>query len=341
MASRIAAEEGWTLLDTIDLIRDQAEFNELVQSVAENCPNEFSAAENIAEPGGTASIHFKGDALPLCAHGFLQDINVNVSVVTGALENELEINEHADEVGEYLANNGYADFVVGSRIDGTIDVTIGSGDPMPTLPPAIAGGVVIELMSEPVGEDDISRGATQFNVCTAGFSVYNPSANLYGISTARHCPPTLFQTVDPLGNVVPTVLEDEGPRRWGDMEWHTTPSDFDENEIWIDYAARDLIEITGVMRRITRRTWICINAMTNNNTCDRVRDPRIRKNNWRRLVLMERRRRANGDSGGPWYRENDASGLHQGAATKRGQRGDCYSRAEHLDNSMGVVVRTW
>ena len=120
MTSRIAAEEGWTLLDTIDLIREQAEFNEIVQSVAENCPNQFSAAENTAEPGGTASIYFKGDEFPLCAHAFLQDVNVSVSVITGALENELEIDEHADEVGDYLANNGYADFVVGSRVDGTI-----------------------------------------------------------------------------------------------------------------------------------------------------------------------------------------------------------------------------
>jgi len=342
MASRIAAEEGWSEADTIALIQEQTEFNDLVSAVAKGCPNQFSAAENVGEPGGVAAIYFKGGSIPACAQEHLLETTVNVTIVTGALENALEIDQHADDVGDYLEYNGYTDFVVGSRVDGTIDVTIGSAEPMPTFPPSIASGVVVELETDAVSLQDVSRGSTQIGLCTTAFSVYNPAGATYGISSARHCGlPTPAQHVDHLGNVVPTAFEDQGPTRWGDMEWHSTPFDNDENEIWIDYAGDIRIAILDVMTRIPRRTWICINARTNANTCDRVRDPRIRTSSYRRLVLMERRRRAGGDSGGPWYREDDASGIHSGAARKRGRWGDTFSRAEYLDDSMGVIVRTW
>jgi hypothetical protein len=58
----------------------------------------------------------------------------------------------------------------------------------------------------------------------------------------------------------------------------------------------------------------------------------------KQLVAMKQDKSDGGDSGAPWFLGNTAAGIHSGGATLDGIGRDLWSKADYLDEALGVKV---
>lgn len=247
-------------------------------------------------------------------------------------------------MADELELQGYTDFVVSYETDGTVEVVVGNGAPLPTLPSAIGYNVVMSQSTGPTSDEDLARGGmfTLGTSCTTGFNVYHVASGITGTTTAAHCDGVNGAFDDLSTIVLANPAEDEHYGKWGDMQWHETPNDDETNSIWYRDASPVGLRraITKVEPTFTKYSWYCNYGRNTKDDCDSVRRISVRKWSVRRLVGMHEREKGGGDSGGPWYRGEYAAGLHHGALWSPGWR-DLFTKAHYLDEGLGVKVKTY
>jgi hypothetical protein len=59
-----------------------------------------------------------------------------------------------------------------------------------------------------------------------------------------------------------------------------------------------------------------------------------------KLVAMENGEAGGGDSGGPWYQDSAAAGLHKGMETIGSEERDVWSKSYYIYKALGVYIRT-
>ena len=177
----------------------------------------------------------------------------------------------------------------------------------------IPEGVVVQRRAELFVTEEALVGGRQLNTCTGGFTVRATTGEL-GISTAGHCNSHQFYNT----TLVPMRAERYGGD--ADLQWH---SGCDTLEVTNQFeSGLGLRACTATQSRAYQAigTIVCKNGMTTGRTCGKIasntfdRGPEF--NNTAVLVDGDELRinqSENGDSGGPWFVDGTAYGIHSGS----------------------------
>lgn len=129
----------------------------------------------------------------------------------------------------------------------------------------------------------------------------------------------------------------------GDFQWHTGPR-LESDDFYAGTASTtetNLRDVSAVGSPTVGQT-LCKNGATNHASCQQVRALNHCNGSACNLVMMGARLAAGGDSGGPIYWGNTAYGLHQGWKYDPAWPADrdLFSRADRIDNALGVWIAT-
>ncbi len=172
--------------------------------------------------------------------------------------------------------------------------------------------VVVPAMGKP---DAAIYGGLTINGCTNAFTVKKADGSR-GIVTAGHCPDQ--QTY--MGKLLPFKEELFG--RTYDLQWHTAPDFIPINRIqW--WANGETREITGMRWRIDQAVgnYVCKYGKTSKYTCGFILNKNYQvsyiPNTSNTFIRVDntagyRDLSQAGDSGGPWFIEHTAIGIHSG-----------------------------
>lgn len=183
------------------------------------------------------------------------------------------------------------------------------------------------------------------NLCTSGFSVKRIGTTTAGIATAGHCSDNLDQINHPgHGLHSLTGLYGQHTGIWGDFQWHTTNvldySDFYASstevrdvDTFVPAAAIHVGDAICFYGRKSNQRDCSLTVQDVSQACtnDGVFNDR--------LVMMNGSGVAKpGDSGGPWFFGLAAYGLTKGFCYPDYPTKLAFSKADHLDEAMGVEV---
>ena len=182
-------------------------------------------------------------------------------------------------------------------------------------------------------------GGEVLSSCTSGFGTRASSSTsgTHGIATAGHCGNSQNDDGSALtyqGGHVSTH---------GDFQWHIGPR-LESDDFYAGTASTtetNLRDVSAVGSPTVGQT-LCKNGATNHASCQEVRALHHCNGSACNLVMMGARLAAGGDSGGPIYWANTAYGLHQGwkyDPVWPADR-DLFSRADRIDNALGVWIAT-
>ncbi len=91
-------------------------------------------------------------------------------------------------------------------------------------------------------------------------------------------------------------------------------------------------------------TYLCRYGRRTGQKCDAIWTYNVTVtwggNTYQRLVAMVLDQANGGDSGGPWYKGNEAFGIHHGWAIVDGFSRDMYSMAAFVDEGSSVTIKT-
>ena len=190
------------------------------------------------------------------------------------------------------------------------------------------------------GEENASEhlGSEVITACTHGFAV-KTSSGTRGMTTAAHCGD--FPSDD--GQTLSLRAQHKGA--YGDVQWHTgsqtVRDDFYRGNT--SQTEADVADVSGVANPMEDQR-LCRNGRKTHQKCDTVRKLSVCKGNICKLVQMETHNSKDGDSGGPYFVNGVAYGIHQGYHTDPwwlplAQRG-LFSRATYFDEAINVYVAT-
>ncbi len=180
-------------------------------------------------------------------------------------------------------------------------------------------------------------GGESLVVCTSGF-VVSTSEGTEGIATAGHCSDALED------DNVDLDFQEAHEGRYGDFQWHTgehpTPNRFYAGgSDFTEIRARD-VDGVGIPRVGMQ---LCKNGITTHMSCDDVQKTSVCAGRDCKLVQMEHQWAYYGDSGGPVYSLYTAYGFVKGKREDPPHSGvyyDVFSRADQLDNALGLYIPT-
>lgn len=191
------------------------------------------------------------------------------------------------------------------------------------------------------------RGGRPFWGCTTGFTVRN-SVGSPGVLTAAHCGNS--QIYEDTWQTLPFRGEIFGGSH--DVQWHgracnmTVPNEFD--------SGIGIRQVTGTMHRDQQvvDSMVCRNGMTTSYRCGFIRSKNFRPGgpnypgSWNSTFIRVGAYAstpspfsAGGDSGGPWFLETVAYGIHSGRLSDD-PLGDRFYTAINYVSNLGVSVLT-
>lgn len=359
----IAEQTGVPVEDVIQRVAWNDNFSFAVTELREANPYSFSAAEIV--DANHAWIAFKGpppDVLGRVLDGFSHIApHVEIEIRTTAPYSELEL-QTAIESTHYtvLSQPGVLDATT-SYDEGQLaivtNVLLADSDQDAVLhglnkvateevanaidASTVTASVVVGDSPSLGGDDSASfhYGGEILTGCTSGFGTRatGHTSGTRGISTAGHC--NNSQTDDGFK----LVFKDAHNGSQGDFQWHTGPKaesdDFYAGTASITETARR--DVSGIGTP-TVGQYLCKNGKTNHFQCQNVRKLNVCRGNTCNLVQMGARIAAGGDSGGPVYFGNTAYGLHKGWMNDPAPPfdRDLFSRADRIDNALGIWIAT-
>ena len=192
-------------------------------------------------------------------------------------------------------------------------------------------------------------GGAAMNACTSGFTAKQRGANVYGIITAGHCETPIDMNGVRLRDVV---------RRWGpyvDARFLSVPTG-SSHRLLDDYGCgRYLCDVTGdVSKGRMMGNYICHAGRRSGVSCGTVDDIRFFPSHpgscenscSNTFVRVQGRhlRGCRGDSGGPWYHDGTAYGIHGGNSDADDCRSEgkiaYFSAIRDVENQLGVDILT-
>ncbi|MEM9598674.1 MAG: trypsin-like serine protease [Acidobacteriota bacterium] len=185
------------------------------------------------------------------------------------------------------------------------------------------------------------RGGLSMSTCTSGFTVRHNYSGQLGVATAAHCGNT--QRIG--GIVQPFRFEDQSGNQ--DVQWHSAACGCNvTNQFDSGIGMR---AVTGTRTRNSQAigSWVCKNGRTTGRTCGDIDSRWIRPSYVNSASSTFIRVDGNGgnlsdpgDSGGPWFVENLAYGIHSGGYDTGSNAGDSIYMAINYISSLAVSVLT-
>ncbi len=328
----LASQEGTSLQDAIDRYAWNDNFALAVSIVREKHPEALAGAEIVGARG--AWVGFAADA-PDAALEIIMAFEkahpaVAVQVRPGFGFSEIEL-------GRAIATVHYAELAIPGVRDAT--TTFDYEIRQITTAVAFSGAAhpgtaeirrvaIDRLVETGLGKllDSISVNAVETNMpvlsglhsntehlggealsdCTSGFTVQHWNGTT-GIVTAQHCQDN---EVDD-GVALTYKLGHDGT--WGDFQWHTgpqtEPDDFySGSSTALEVNGRD---VAAWASPVVGQS-ICKNGKAGFKDCDTVRKKHVCSLIWCELIMTEHQYGVPGDSGGPWFWNYTAYGVHHG-----------------------------
>ncbi|MCA1783764.1 MAG: hypothetical protein ABR551_14110 [Gemmatimonadales bacterium] len=198
---------------------------------------------------------------------------------------------------------------------------------------------VTESSSPTLGRKHTSSshyGGETLSDCTSGFGTLSPGG-VRGIATAGHCSDA--QSDDGYG----LTFRSKHEGTHGDFQWHTGPMNHSNgfyagsdttNEANLRYVSSVGLPTTGLS--------LCRNGAVSNKDCQEVRRLHVCNGSYCNLVQMGQKLSTFGDSGGPYYWDQAAYGLHHGDMYDPSfpYDRDLFSRADEIGSALGVYIAT-
>jgi hypothetical protein len=356
----IAKQSGMSLEAAIDRYAWNDNFALAVAEIQEAAPEAFTMAEIV--DANTAWVAFAGD-VPADARDILARFNrahggVSVDVqadwgyTATSLEQAIEEVHYAvlDAPGVRdasttfdSATGGITSTVVLANDASTSAIVDLQALSIKSLASARGGistkiATAVTVSNQPVlGGDDSSsyhHGGEALSTCSSGFGTKNV-AGARGISTAGHC--SNSQSDD--GSSLTYRAGHVGTH--GDFQWHTGPKP-ETDDFYAGSSSSTEVNLRDVSARGTPVVGqsLCKNGKNGHQDCQGVRKINVCYSGMCNLVQMNARLAESGDSGGPVYSGNTAYGLHQGwhyDPVWPFDR-DLFSRADRIDNALGITV---
>ncbi len=200
---------------------------------------------------------------------------------------------------------------------------------------------VIAVDAEAMGrpQADIYGGLT-LSTCTSGFSVKQGWLFITkGITTAGHCSNTQSYN----GNSL--TFQSEQLTGSYDIQWHTAPGYTVTNKIqWgSDGSTRNITATTSRDNQVIGG-YVCKYGMTSHYTCGYISSKSFEYQGQATYIRVDNTAGYNdlssgGDSGGPWFLNNNAYGSHVGEPTVD-PNDAVYMAVNYLESGLGVSVMT-
>ncbi|MFF5076225.1 hypothetical protein ACFY36_04185 [Actinoplanes sp. NPDC000266] len=340
--TQLATQKGISVAQAIDDYGWHESLSQVVGQVQEAFPGEYGGARIVDDGQSRAWVAFADDA-PASALDMLRASPVPVAVRTGCGFSEAELKQRLEQV--HYSVLGRTD-VVADASSG-YDIETGAITVM-VQPSAVARGrladlrsnltaglpagntdlpVEVQIVSDVVGGDDITvyGGRGLSGGCTTGFNVI---WSMYrGTTTAAHC----GNAQSYAGVALTFVSEHSG--NYGDVQVHRAVGHSFPNQFYANTGYR---AVTGTGAAITGQQ-MCLQGNASGYHCDTVYQLAHCNGSRCGLVAMNTRSAAGGDSGGAWFSNNRAYGIHQGYKYWFGNR-DLYTPVVYLPTSLGVTV---
>jgi hypothetical protein len=203
-------------------------------------------------------------------------------------------------------------------------------------------GVRVTFAAKPVYGNEHSYGGAWLSgpdgSCTSGFAVFDLGSDDTGLLTAGHCPNNM-DYLPPDGDPqydTDWVVTHRGS--YGDFQWHTTdhtefPEFYDSDD--------DRREVFDYRDNISNGDYFCNYGRTSDYDCSTVYDKKVSATDedgyrLKKLVAMEDDVTSDGDSGGPWFINGDAVGIHSGTLEKGGDDRSVFSWIVYADDAVDV-----
>jgi hypothetical protein len=340
--TQLATQKSISVAQAIDDYGWHESLSEVVGKVQEAFPNEYGGARIVGDGKSRAWVAFAGDA-PASAIDMLRAAPVPVTVRTGCGYSEAELKQRLEQIHYSVLGRTdvVADASSGYDIEtGAITVMVQpSARPqgrLADLRSYLAAGlpagnaklpVEIQVVGDVGGGDDVTvyGGRGLSGGCTTGFNVV--WSTYRGTTTAAHC-----GNAQSYGGVALTFVR-EHSGNYGDVQLHRAAGHSFPNQFYANTGYR---AVTGTGAAITGQQ-MCLQGNASGYHCDTVYQLAHCNGNRCGLVAMSNRLAAGGDSGGAWFSNNRAYGIHQGYKFWFGNR-DLYTPVVYLSSSLGVTV---
>ena len=203
----------------------------------------------------------------------------------------------------------------------------------------IPDGVELRRVARLAVAETAIHGGVSLSTCTAGYTVRSGSGEL-GISTAGHC----SNSQSYQGVSLPFRGEDINGDQ--DVQWHSACDLFEVTNQF--NSGIGLRSVTGTVARTSQAigSLVCKYGMTTGRTCGWIQSKNIDlgPNHNATFIRVDSRSSSNnlseqGDSGGPWFVEDKAYGIHYGAAPD--DANDSVYMAINYISTLGVSVLTY
>lgn len=183
-------------------------------------------------------------------------------------------------------------------------VGAGLGDILDTITIKVIASELPTLGGEHSSSEHL--GGEALSDCTSGFSVQHWDGRS-GIVIAEHCQTAQSDDGKPL------TFQMAADGYFGDFQWHTGPQSepddfYSGNATTLEVNRRD---VSGVQVPVVGQA-VCKNGKAGYKDCDTVRVVNVCSLVWCNMVETEHQYGVGGDSGGPWFWNYTAYGVHHG-----------------------------
>lgn len=358
-AAAYAADFGVGQAEALRRLAEQRSLNDALARLEASYPDRFAGGWIEHEPAFRGIARFKG-AVPAGAAELAGDLVLRPGAPRSLAQLEARSGEVFDAVGESFDATLATTFDVKSS---TIELSIqkpaelkdASEAELRGLLPATAKApdVRVTFSDAPVhGNEHHYGGALTSGAdgCTTGFTIFEVGTDTTGVLTAGHCDsrsggnPSRWY-IPPDGSPWSNMSWQDGHRgAWGDFEWHTATGHDEFDDFYVGNTT--LRDVGGYVSSIYEGSYFCKYGRTTSFGCDNVYRTSVSITDEdgfdiERLVATEDHITDGGDSGGPWFSNNDAVGIHHGYYTSWFEERSLFSRIVYADNALpGIGLLT-
>ncbi|MEM9597097.1 MAG: PKD domain-containing protein [Acidobacteriota bacterium] len=241
---------------------------------------------------------------------------------------------------------------LGFEVDSDIDIKTNRVEIYTVEPQGVGrslggSGLQLPMAVEVVGVDALAsteqlvlEGGQALTTCTGGFTVRRNSTGEVGISTAAHC----GNTQRAFGTVLPFRAEDQQGNQ--DVQWHSSCGIFDVSNRFNSGIGMRAVVGTRSRTQQAVGSLVCKWGMTSGRTCGTIQSRNYApsyvtsaSSTFIRVDGGATNLSDPGDSGGPWFVEDRAYGIHSGQPG--GDANDALYMPINYISSLGVSVLTF
>lgn len=349
----MGSQEGIDVTEAIDRFAWQEPFSRAVAELRTRFPDDFSGAEIQDDVHAVVSFraHVPADALRLL-ESFPRPIEVHSGTgFSQAAADEALVQAHMWVMAQHDVQSAASSYnpdtgAITIHVLPDVDVAKPSYD---LLIQALIAGLGNDPNVSLAITDDLRDGSdanllggarleaqgSNNLTCSSAFNV-KTSSGTRGVLTAEHCINELTQENTP--GSTETILSHVASHGgyWGDFQWHTSAG-FEVDEFYYDVGTQR--DLAAVGTAVKGQRLCAFGHASYDAWCDVVYQLDHCRFDYCRLVAMENNIASGGDSGGVWYYGSTAYGVHEGYKWHFGSR-DLYSRADYVDNALGVSILT-